>query len=558
MSVTVAPQPTTEAWEIASSGELQRRAKVEGAAGGFGTSRPAPDPGYGMIHGEPEDDERDNTVENKDYTLLVVDDEEFNRDMLSRRLERKGYKVLVAEYGERALEIVENHPVDLILLDIMMPGIDGIEVLKTVRKSHDQNELPVIMVTAEGESEIKALDLGANDYVTKPLNFPRVLARVQTQLRGKVAAAKAAASAEPQASEIKEGAVLAGKYRLGKAIGAGTFGAVYRATHQELDVDLAIKILQTGVTASEDSVARFRREGVSACRIRHPNAVMVSDFGVTEGGVAYLVMELLEGLSLAEEVRDRGPLAPERCSEILRPICDVLAEAHAAGIIHRDIKPENVFLHHTPRGEVVKVLDFGIAKLVGDTVTSQNLTAEGFILGTPAYMAPERLVNEPYDGRSDVYSLGIMLFLMLTGRLPFVARSGDPMSLLMMHVHDEMPALRSINPQVPAELEAVIARATSKQPAERPGAARLAHEFAQAVAAATAAPAPAHAAFGAAAREVPAAHGSPAASETLPEVDPSAPTTEFPNTASPGATQHAEPGMLGRLVGRLRKPSSDS
>ncbi|MCP4658133.1 MAG: response regulator [bacterium] len=501
-------------------------------------------------------------MENKDYTLLVVDDEEANRDILSRRLERKGFNVLIAEYGERALEVVQNHPVDLVLLDIMMPGIDGIEVLKIVRKSYSQNELPVIMVTAEGESEIKALDLGANDYVTKPFDFKKILARVQSQLRGKAAAAQAAVSTEPKAAELKEGAVLAGRYRLGKAIGAGTFGAVYRAKHIELETDLAIKILQTGVTATEDSLTRFRREGVSACRIRHPNAVMVSDFGVTEGGVAFLVMELLEGCSLAEEVRDRGPLSPARVNEILQPICDVLAEAHARGIIHRDIKPENAFLHRTPRGEVVKVLDFGIAKLVGDTVTSQNLTAEGFILGTPAYMAPERLVNEPYDGRSDVYSLGIMLFLMLTGRLPFVAKTGDPMSLLMMHVNDEMPTLRSINPHVPAELEAVIARATRKMPVERPDAAGLAREFAQAVAAAAAAPAPAHAAIGtmdrAVSREVPAAGDSAAACETLQEVDPSAPTTEFSTTSSPAATQHAEPGMLGRLVSRLRKPSSDS
>jgi DNA-binding response OmpR family regulator len=421
-------------------------------------------------------------MEPGDTTLLVVDDNEMNRDMLSRRLQRRGFGVLVAADGEKALEIVDKETVDLVLLDIMMPGIDGIEVLKRLRAKHSQVQLPVIMATAKAHSEdvVKALELGANDYVTKPIDFPVVLARVQAQLRTK-AAAPAPRSGEPTAAEIEPGVVLAKKYRLEELIGSGNFGAVYRARHLDLDLDVAVKVLLPNFTANEESMRRFRQEGVAACRVRHPNAVTVSDFGVTETGVAFLVMELLQGTTLVDEIRRYGKVPPQRCLEILQPVCEVLAEAHAAGLVHRDVKPENIFLHVTPRGEEIKVLDFGIAKLVGETVTQENLTAEGWILGTPAYIAPERVNDQGYDGRSDVYSVGILLFEMLTGKRPFRTSRQDPMGLLMMHVNAEPPTLRSVAPELSAELEELVARTIRKRPDERPDARGLAEGLARAI-----------------------------------------------------------------------------
>ena len=152
-------------------------------------------------------------MENSDYTLLVVDDNDENRDMLARRLKRRGFKVLAAAGGERALAIVDGEPVDLVLLDIMMPGIDGLEVLRRLRRTWNQNQLPVIMQTAKSDSDdmVAALDLGANDYVTKPLDFPVVLARVQSQLRAKTQAATAPKLKEPTLDELGPGAVIAGK-----------------------------------------------------------------------------------------------------------------------------------------------------------------------------------------------------------------------------------------------------------------------------------------------------------------------------------------------------------
>ena len=274
---------------------------------------------------------------------------------------------------------------------------------------------------------------------------------------------------------------LAGKYRLDALLGSGTFGAVYRARHLELDHDVAIKVLRSAMSTDPEALTRFRSEGAAACRLSHPNAVAVHDSGVTGGDVAYLVMELLDGVSLDRELSECGTLAPRRAAEVLLPVLEVLAEAHDAGLIHRDVKPGNVFLHRARGREVVKVLDFGIAKLMGETATSQQLTRDGLLVGTPTYMAPERLNDQDYDGRSDVYSVGVMLYLMLTGRLPYVAERGDLMALVVQHMKQPVPSVREHAPGVSGEVEAVVTRALAKRPEERPDARGLARQLSAAV-----------------------------------------------------------------------------
>jgi len=195
-------------------------------------------------------------------------------------------------------------------------------------------------------------------------------------------------------------------------------------------------------------------------------------------------MELLEGRTLNDELQESGTLTPERCVEILTPICGVLAEAHATGMVHRDIKPDNIFLHSSKEGEVVKVLDFGLAKLLDDAPapSAQNLTV-GTVLGTPTYMSPERLNDSPYDGQSDVYSTGILLYQMLTGSVPFQSREGDYWAVAIMHLTKTPPSLREINPSISKEIEEVVLRSLAKDPATRPTAEALAADFRAAVAA---------------------------------------------------------------------------
>ncbi|MEM1202317.1 MAG: protein kinase [Acidobacteriota bacterium] len=426
------------------------------------------------------------------FCILLVDDSEVNQEIWPPLLESEGYRVLSAYDGQEALRLMDEEPVDLVLLDVVMPGMSGFEVLGALRREYGATDIPVIMATSKDQSEdvVKAFNLGVNDYVTKPLDLHVTLARIQAQLRTRVPRSEYQGTAEGESvdgPEIGPGTVLEGKYRLESLIGRGNFGAVYRAEHLKLRRPVAVKVLRTRFNTDRVSLARFQQEGISLSRLHHPSAVAVLDLSVTEDDVTYLVMELLRGHSLEEELKRNGPLSPARCGEILFPICDVLAEAHGVGIIHRDIKPQNIFLHQGRREEVVKVLDFGIAKLVGESEIKQQLTLEGNSVGTPAYMAPERFTNDPYDGRADVYSVAVMLYEMLTGRTPFAHADGNFFKLIRMHVVERPKPLRAFDPDIPKEVEDVVLGALAKESVDRPGA----HELAVRYAAATHLPLPA-------------------------------------------------------------------
>lgn len=277
-------------------------------------------------------------------------------------------------------------------------------------------------------------------------------------------------------SEALPGTILDDKYRLDERVGSGGFGTVYRAHHLMLNHAVAVKIFKPSFgTDPLKNLERFRLEGISACKIHHPNAVSILDFGVSINSIAYMVMELLQGHPLSEEVTKQKGLSVRRCLEILIPVCSVLAEAHSRDIVHRDIKPSNIFLHQSKDSEVVKVVDFGIAKLMSDTLNPglESLTETGTFLGTPAYMSPERLSNKPYDGKADVYSIGVMMYEMLCGTQPFQSSKDNYWALVLMHMTHTPPAPRKVNPQIPEKLEAIIMRALEKEPEKRPSAKEL-------------------------------------------------------------------------------------
>jgi serine/threonine protein kinase len=318
--------------------------------------------------------------------------------------------------------------------------------------------------------------MGANDYVTKPIDFAVVQARIEAHLRTRTAAA--AAALPPFASlgaggDVQPGSVLDGRYQVDARIGGGSFGAVFRGRHLELDQPVAVKVLALGGIAEPTALERFRREGISACRVRHPHAVSVLDFGVTESGVAYLVMELLQGRTLEDELDESGALAPARAVAILAPVCGAVAEAHRAGVLHRDIKPANIFLHRHAGVEVPKIVDFGVAKLAGDVAFARHLTLDSSLLGTPAYMAPERFHYEPYGPASDVYSLGMTLYHALAGRLPFETGGDDPLAVVAGQAGEPPPPLKSSNAAVSDALESAILAALSRDPKGRPSASEL-------------------------------------------------------------------------------------
>jgi serine/threonine protein kinase len=218
---------------------------------------------------------------------------------------------------------------------------------------------------------------------------------------------------------------------------------------------------------------RFQLEGISACRVRHPNAVLVLDAGSSNGS-PYLVMELLEGPSLSIVLATQGAQRLARCAEIVAPVCDVLEEAHRAGIVHRDIKPANILLSRTPRGEQVKVLDFGIARFVEKPPMGQSkLTMSEGLIGTPVYMAPERLMGQAEDRGADIYSVGVTLFEALTGQLPWGKVETSPILQAARQVSTRPVPIADLRPDLPDELGALVMRTLAREPERRPSLAGL-------------------------------------------------------------------------------------
>lgn len=422
--------------------------------------------------------------------LFVVDDNPANLALLAGILRDAGHQVRLANSGRRALAALQQEPAELVLLDITMPELDGYEVCAQLKADPRTRDVPILFLSAldDVKDKVAAFRAGGADYVTKPFQGEEVLARVDNQLKLlRLRRELEARNRELDALNLElkrafsdvdklfaaltaalPGTVLEGRYRFEERIGAGGFAAVYRATHLPTGREVAVKVLRPQ-PGDEDGPRRerFRREGVYAVRVGHPNAVEVLDAGETPAGLSYLVMELLRGRPLSEELAAAGPLQPARAAQLLVPVCSALADAHRAGVLHRDVKPTNLFLHRGEGGEVVKVVDFGIARST-QAGSQASLTTTGRLLGTPCYMAPERLLGTGDDARSDVYSLGVTLFEALSGRLPFDLGDGAVGRFIVACVTDPPRELSAARPGLPAALCGVVMRTLSKRPEQRP------------------------------------------------------------------------------------------
>lgn len=265
-----------------------------------------------------------------------------------------------------------------------------------------------------------------------------------------------------EASENDEswvGRVVAGRYRIDSELGRGGMGRVYRAQHLNLDRAVAIKVLSKRALSKNEIVKRFEREARAVSKLDHPNCVQIMDFG-TVNERQYIVMQLLEGQELRDMLGE--PFTVERAVEIASQILLALDHAHRRGIVHRDLKPENVFIVQDDDGnDVVKLVDFGIAKLLHDEQQHEKLTQAGVVYGTPMYMSPEQATGGAIDERTDLYAVGILLFEMLTGNAPF--DNDDPVILLRMHMLSDPPPL----PDAPPPIAAVVHRCLAKTRAER-------------------------------------------------------------------------------------------
>ncbi|HVO36349.1 MAG TPA: protein kinase [Gemmatimonadales bacterium] len=470
--------------------------------------------------------------------LLVVDDIEDNREVLRRRLERQGHAVESAASGADALAMLGARAFDLVLLDVMMPGLDGYAVLERLKASPETRDIPVIMISALDDiaSVVRCIECGAEDYLPKPFDPVLLKARIGACLEKKrlrdrekaylrdvervIGAARAVESGAYQAGaladlaaradevgrlarvfdgmaegvkarearlkhqlddlrqeiqaasvsgaadaatgepELKTGDWFAGRYEILGTIGAGGMGVVYRAKDRELGEEVAIKMLRPDILKGDDTaIQRLKAETRLARRISHRNVVRTHDFGEHDGA-CYVTMEYVEGMTVRRLIDTRGRLSVSAALAIAAQLSDALDVAHRQGVIHRDIKPQNLLLDP---GGALKVMDFGVARLVEHTTV---LTQVGMVVGTPSYMSPEQLLAEDVDGRTDLYSVGVVLYECLTGRLPFEART--PVSLIAKLLHDEPAPPVTLNPEIPSALSALIIRLLAKSAGERP------------------------------------------------------------------------------------------
>jgi serine/threonine-protein kinase len=263
--------------------------------------------------------------------------------------------------------------------------------------------------------------------------------------------------------DARVGTVLGGRYLIESAIGEGGMATVYRARHTLVDRPVAIKVMAPHLTKDASLRERFRREAKNSASLAHPNIIEIVDTGETDDGTAFMVMELLDGSSLADRIAEQGALPPALVAELGLQIMRGLARAHDFQVIHRDLKPDNIFLHRGRDGRtVVKLLDFGIARSLHDS----RLTSAGELFGTPQYMAPERVTSIDAGPLADLYAVGVIFYEMLTGELPFDADSLP--GILIKHLQAEPPSIAAKVPNVPPSLEALVKKLLAKKPGDRP------------------------------------------------------------------------------------------
>jgi serine/threonine-protein kinase len=350
------------------------------------------------------------------------------------------------------------------------------------------------------------------------------------------------------------GAVVRGRYRILGKIGEGGMGAVYKAKHTGFDELRAIKVLNPELAGDAKFLERFKREAYITRKLRHPNAVQVEDIDKAEDGCPFIVMEYIDGQSLMQAMQERGPMPAWRVCDIAKQVAEALDAAHRLGMVHRDIKPDNIVLIQTREGERAKVLDFGIARLreVGKEQETQgmNLTGGGFIVGTPNYISPEQAAGkrgDDLDGRSDIYSLGIVMYQMLTGELPF--KSETTMDMLLAHIQHPPSPIRLVRSDlsIPEPLASLVMRMLQKKRELRPPTAAALIEDLKRVEMwiSTAAPRVAPGATVA----IPVGSGGPVPAPALPSpVAPRSPLTPRPVVSSTGVRDTRPPFFLRPIV----------
>jgi serine/threonine protein kinase len=384
--------------------------------------------------------------------IMVAEDEPDIALGLQEDLRRNGYEIHTVGDGEDALRRARGEAWDLILLDVMLPRLEGFEVCRELRRSGIAT--PIILLTARAHEAEKVLgfELGADDYVTKPFSPRELRARISTMLR----------RFDGDRRGLPGKHVL--RYQVQDRLGAGGMGVVFKALDTSLGRHVALKFLPENIAGDAEALRRFEREARTASALNHPNICTIHDISDYQGR-PFIVMELLEGQPLSRRIAGM-PLPVDQLLAIAAQIAAALQALHSRDVVHRDIKPWNIFVAddgHT------KILDFGLAKSApypdGPTLGGGCTTTAGSIAGTISYMSPEQVQGRELDPRSDLFSFGVVLYEMATGRLPFLESTWMATAAAIINA---MPApVLAANPAAPRPVVEIIEKALEKDPNSR-------------------------------------------------------------------------------------------
>ncbi|RPH58329.1 MAG: response regulator [Acidobacteria bacterium] len=438
--------------------------------------------------------------------ILLVDDDPTNLDVLRQTLAGPNYRLFVARTGEDALKVERKTRPLMVLLDVVMPGIDGYETCRRLKEDPDTRDAAVIFLSAldDAKDKVRGFEAGAVDFITKPFEGDEVIARVNTHLtiqrllrRQTETRSLSApdnrrddAPTEHRAVErrtspgavFRTGDVVAFRFRIVRYLAKGGMGELYEAEDLELRERVALKTILSTIADNERSILQFKREVHLARQVTHPNVCRIYDVfrhrpaaaasaDEQTDEVVFLAMELLHGETLADKLRRDGRFSTLEILPIVRQMAAGLSAAHRVGVVHRDFKSHNVMLVKAPTPEQelrVVVTDFGLARRSAhneSTGVTFSLSDADEISGTPAYMAPEQVEGGPVTPATDVYALGVVLYELVTGVCPFVAET--PFRTAIKRLQEPPPPPRVHVPDVDRRLEATILRCLARDPMDR-------------------------------------------------------------------------------------------
>lgn len=419
--------------------------------------------------------------------ILIIEDDEGLAASVSDWLLSQEHETEICNTGAHGWTLMQSLRHDVILMDWDLPDTQGIDLLKHFRGMGGTT--PVIMLTGRTKVEdiTHSLDVGADDHIIKPFHVKELSSRINVVLRKSGPPTLPSLGTNNQAvldSWNLSGTSLAFRYEFLDVIGKGAVGVIFKAWHPHLKKHFAIKMINPR-QLDQNVLQRFEQEAFMLAQLeRHPNIAAVHDFGVTERGQPFMVIDFVEGINLAELLAVRGRLPPQEALKIATEIASGVACAHAAGIIHRDLKPSNIMIQGDEKSLSVKLVDFGCAKFklgqetvklpVGEAtslglspIAGPLVTSAGITVGTPAYMSPEQATGSVIDQRTDVYALGCVLYEMLTGRVTYLGTSS--LEVMIQHVNGQPEKLGVLCAELQnnQQLQSLVDRALSKNPRQR-------------------------------------------------------------------------------------------